>query len=161
MNSCSTPVLCAQAMPASNLRDRSRDPRQDRGIGSATPSARATAGMSPVSSCRSDHRPCLGGLTPPCRRRASRITGDAGPAVPISAHGREIEARDVIHHGTRQRRYGCVHQNTATASRRSPAAIRSRPSQFRQGMKRFRLQVSWTQVQIRGRLRNPRRLSSG
>jgi hypothetical protein len=66
---------------------------------------------------RVQSRPSLDGLAPPCR---SRVAGDSEPAIPISAHGREIECRDVIDHGTRDWRDGCVHQNTATASAPQP-----------------------------------------
>jgi len=50
--------------------------------------------------------------------------------VRIPAHGRNIEGHDVIDHRMRQQQDSRVHQNTATASRRNPAAIKWRPSQF-------------------------------
>ena len=43
-----------------------------------------------VSPCRSDHRPGLEGLASPCGFDTLRITRGTKPAVPVSAHAREI-----------------------------------------------------------------------
>jgi hypothetical protein len=112
--------------------NRSLGARQDRGMVGQSGTKRAGShwDVAAVSPCRSDHWPGLDRLAPPCGFGTLRIRRDTKPAVPVSAHGGEIECRCIIHHGTRQWRDGCLHQNTATASRRNPAPTRARPSRF-------------------------------
>ena len=111
-----------------DLRERSLGARQDRGMVGERYAKRVGSrrDVAPVSPCRSGHRPGLHRLTLPRRHRAGRIASHGYATVRMSAHGREIERRDVIHHRTGQWRDGCVHQNTPTASRRRPTVIRSR-----------------------------------